>query len=66
VLGSEHHLIAKVRLADLFFVWKQRTNQAVFNRIGMKHVDFVVCDASHGTAKAKEYDAFVDQVFAAA
>ena len=80
VLGPEHHLIAKVRLADLFFVWKQRTNQAAFNRIGMKHVDFVVCDAktmqpllavelddaSHRTEKTKQRDAFVDKVFAAA
>jgi very-short-patch-repair endonuclease len=80
VLGPEHHLISKVNLWDLFYVEKPQMNQAAINRIDRKHVDFVICDAgtmqpvlaielddsSHQSAKAKETDAFKDDVFKAA
>lgn len=79
-LGAKHHLIAKVRLADLFFVRKPSQNRSAFNRIGMKHVDFVLCDAmtmqpvlgielddaSHQKRQRIERDEFVDEVFAEA
>jgi hypothetical protein len=80
ILGPEHYLISKVNLWDLFYVEKPHVNQAAINRIDRKHVDFVICDAatmrpvlaielddaSHGTAKARETDAFKDQVFKSA
>ena len=80
VLGPEYYLITKVRLSDLFYVSKPRSNRAAFNRISMKHVDFVVCDtktmrpllgvelddASHRNEKAKKRDDFVEKLFATA
>jgi len=79
-LPAEWQLIAKVRLADLFFVRQPHRNQGARNRIEKKHVDFVICDAatmepllgvelddsSHDRADRKERDEFVDGVFAAA
>jgi len=69
-----------VNLFDLLYVEKPHLNQAAINRIDRKHVDFVVCDAatmqpllaielddsSHNSAKARETDAFKDEVFKAA
>lgn len=79
-LPAEWCLIAKVNLADLFFVRQPHRNQAARNRIDRKHVDFVICDAatmapllgielddsSHERQDRKERDEFVDRVFAAA
>ena len=79
-LPVEWHLVAKVRLADLFFVKQPHRNQAARNRIDRKHVDFVICealvmkpllgieldDSSHEREDRVERDALVDQVFQAA
>ncbi|RYD65369.1 MAG: DUF2726 domain-containing protein [Verrucomicrobiaceae bacterium] len=79
-LPAEWCLIAKVNLADLFFVRQPHRNQAARNRIDRKHVDFVICDAatmapllgielddaSHEQPDRRERDEFVDRVFAAA
>lgn len=76
--GDGMVVLAKVRLADLFFVPDMKSNYAAFNRIAKKHVDFVVCalprmrpvagieldDSSH--SRCGERDAFVGEVFAAA
>lgn len=79
-LCADHQLMTKVRLADIFFVQRPNENRTAFNRIGMKHVDFLLCDAktmqpllgielddaSHKAQKRQERDNFVDQVFEAA
>lgn len=79
-LHAEWYLVAKVNLADLFFVRQPHRNQAARNRIDRKHVDFVICevrtmrpllaieldDASHERADRIARDQFVDQVFEAA
>jgi very-short-patch-repair endonuclease len=79
-LPEEWNLIAKVNLADLFFVRMPHRNRAARNRIDRKHVDFVICDAatmepllgielddaSHNRHDRVERDAFVDRVFEAA
>ncbi len=79
-LPAEWHLIAKVNLADLFFVRQPHRNQAARNRIDRKHVDFVLCDAltmepllgielddlSHERKDRVERDELVDRVFEAA
>lgn len=75
-------LMAKVSLADLFFIkvsdFKER--QVYWNKINRKHVDFVICDeqtlkpligielddSSHQQQKRMERDQFVNQVFKAA
>jgi very-short-patch-repair endonuclease len=76
-IPPEWHLVAKVNLADLFFVRQPHRNQAARNRIDRKHVDFVICDAatmrpllaielddaSHERADRIARDAFVDRVF---
>lgn len=75
-------LMAKVSLADLFFIktsdFKER--QVYWNKINRKHVDFVICDnqtlkpligielddSSHQQQKRIERDEFVNEVFKAA
>lgn len=78
-LPTEWCLIAKVNLADLFFVRQPHRNQTARNRIDRKHVDFVLCsamtmepllgieldDSSHERKDRKERDDFVDKVFEA-
>lgn len=70
-------IVAKVNLADIFFVARPNENQAYRNKIDRKHVDFLGCDPttmkplfgvelddkSHGRSDRVERDAFVDQVF---
>jgi very-short-patch-repair endonuclease len=79
-LPVEWYLVAKVNLADLFFVRQPHRNRAARNRIDRKHVDFVLCDAltmapllgielddaSHERKDRVERDEFVDRVFEAA
>ncbi len=76
----EWSLMAKVNLADVFFIRQPHLNKAARNRIDRKHVDFLICDAktmrpllgveldddSHQKKDRMERDDFVDQVFAAA
>lgn len=80
VLPPERALMAKVNLADLFFIRPPHLNKAAKNRIDRKHVDFLICnaktmmpvlgveldDASHQQKDRMERDDFVDRVFAAA
>lgn len=72
--------LAKVNLADIFFVARPHENQAYRNKIDRKHVDFLLLqpetlkplvgleldDASHKRADRIERDQFVNQVFATA
>ncbi|MGA9453526.1 MAG: DUF2726 domain-containing protein, partial [Verrucomicrobiia bacterium] len=46
-LGSDYHVFAKVRLADIVRPVRNPSRsgwQSAFNRITGKHVDFVLCD----------------------
>lgn len=81
-VGPEHRVFGKVRVADLAVVKPGLGNsarQAAQNRIGSKHVDFVVCRAddlevlcavelnnrSHSTQKAKARDELLANVCSA-
>lgn len=49
VVGSEHRVFGKVRIADLAAVklgLSASARQGALNRVASKHVDFVVCRAS--------------------
>jgi len=73
-------LLSKVRLSDLFYVKRPQENRGAMNRIHMKHVDFILCNAqtmqpllgielddkSHQRSDRKARDQFVDAVFAKA
>ncbi len=70
-------ILAKVNLADIFFVARPHENVGYRNRISRKHVDFLLCDgrsmrplvgielddASHQRPHRQDRDRFVDQVF---
>ena len=48
IVGNGYRVFAKVGLADIVEVNKglsSSARQSAFNRIGRKHIDFVVCDA---------------------
>jgi hypothetical protein len=48
-LGSNYHIFAKVRLADIVRPLRNPSRsgwQSAFNRISGKHVDFVLCDSA--------------------
>ena len=69
---------SKVRLADLFDVRQERGQQAAFNKIVGKHIDFVLTDcqssrilcaielddSSHNRLDRVERDSFVNELFA--
>jgi len=77
ILGDRFVVLAKVRLADIFFVVRAKENFTHFNRISQRHVDFLVCeparmrpllgieldDASHQTPARQRRDEFVERVF---
>lgn len=70
-------ILAKVNLADIFFVARPNENQSYRNKIDRKHVDYLGCDPttmkplfgvelddkSHSRSDRVERDVFVDQVF---
>jgi hypothetical protein len=70
-------ILAKVNLADIFFVARPNENQTYRNKIDRKHVDFLGCDPtrmkplfgielddkSHTRLDRVERDDFVNQVF---
>jgi hypothetical protein len=70
-------ILAKVNLADIFFVSRPNENQAYRNKIDRKHVDFLGCDPttmkplidielddkSHNRQDRIKRDLFVEQVF---
>ncbi|WP_097458981.1 DUF2726 domain-containing protein [Mangrovitalea sediminis] len=74
--GTRYKLLAKVRIADLIGVKRQKNHLRFFGRISQKHFDFVICsadtlqpacaieldDKSHDSPKRKTRDQFVDQV----
>ncbi|MGB9692179.1 MAG: DUF2726 domain-containing protein [Candidatus Sumerlaeaceae bacterium] len=80
VLPQELAVVPKVRLADIFFVKTQRDHYKYFNKIAMKHVDFLIVrrprwhpvfaveldDSSHSRESRERRDLFVDNVFGSA
>lgn len=78
IIRSTCMISSKVRLADLFDVSQGRGQQATFNKISNKHIDFVLTDpvtsrilcaielddSSHNRADRIQRDAFVNELFA--
>ena len=78
IVRSSYMISSKVRLADLFDVRQERGQQAAFNKISRKHIDFVLTDyqtsrilcgielddSSHNYPDRIERDRFVDELFA--
>jgi hypothetical protein len=78
VLHEKYTICPKVSMAELLFVTNQ--DQAAFNRISRKRIDFVVCDSetmtpiyaielddkSHDSPQRQERDLFLDNAFKAA
>ncbi len=79
IVSSSCMISSKVRLADLFDVRQERGQQAAFNKICSKHIDFVLTDtgtsrilcaielddSSHNRPDRVERDNFVNELFAA-
>lgn len=79
IVRSSCMVSSKVRLADLFDVRQERGQQAAFNKICSKHIDFVLTDpgssrilcgielddSSHSRPDRIERDTFVNELFAA-
>jgi hypothetical protein len=79
-VGDSLTVCPKVNLSDIFFVSHPERNQAAWNRISRKHIDFLLCDSrsmrprvaielddsSHAREDRQARDAFVQQVFEAA
>jgi hypothetical protein len=78
---KDHHIFAKVRLADLVWMPKGTASwQSHFNRVQSKHIDFVICDrksirpllcielddASHSRSDRQTRDQFMDAALLAA
>lgn len=78
IVGPSCIISSKVRLADLFDVVQERGQQAAFNKICSKHIDFVLTDpsssrilccielddSSHQRPDRIERDRFVNELFA--
>jgi len=78
-VGRKAIVCPKVGLRDVFFVSRPNENRAALNRIGQKHVDFLLCepatmkpvlgieldDSSHRRSDRKARDELVDRVFEA-
>jgi len=76
-VGDELTICPKVNLGDIFFVSHPERNQAAWNRISRKHIDFLLCDrrsmrpragielddSSHARQDRQERDEFVQKVF---
>jgi hypothetical protein len=77
-VGDRLTVCPKVNLSDIFFVSHPDRNQAAWNRISRKHIDFLLCDrrsmrprigielddSSHAREDRQVRDAFVQQVAA--
>jgi hypothetical protein len=75
--ATRYVVFAKVRLIDLCADLSRGTDQAAFNRVIGKHIDFVLCDpvtfrflaaielddSTHRRGDRVKRDAFVDEVF---
>jgi hypothetical protein len=78
VIGDAYLICPKVRLADLFEVAQSPGQQAAFNKISNKHIDFVIMDrntsaplcgielddSSHQRRDRIERDTFLNDLFA--
>jgi very-short-patch-repair endonuclease len=76
-IGNKAYVMSKVRLIDVFKIIEQRDFQSSYNRIGQKHIDFLICDSStftpligielddksHESDYRKERDEFINDVF---
>jgi len=54
-VGTDYHIFAKVRLADIVMPESNGSRsawQSAFNRIALKHVDFLLCDRAELSAIA--------------
>jgi very-short-patch-repair endonuclease len=74
--SPKYTVFPKVRVLDLCDVVDRQQNQAAFNRIDRKHLDFLLCDpgtfkpilaielddATHRRSDRADRDAFVDEV----
>jgi hypothetical protein len=79
-IGSRATICPKVGLRDLFWVATSQNQQAHWNQISQKHVDFLLCnpqtmqpllaieldDSSHASPRRQHRDADVDRIFEAA
>lgn len=77
IVGGKLLVCCKVGLKDFLFINGTKDRTAFFRRISQKHVDFLLChpvtskpicgiewdDSSHNSAKARERDEFVEQVY---
>ena len=75
--NSRYVILLKIRILDLCEITNREVNQAAFNRISSKHIDFVLCDpvslapvvaielddSSHYARDRAQRDHFVDEVF---
>lgn len=78
IVNASCMISSKVRLADLFEVRQERGQQAAFNKISSKHIDFVLIesgssrilcgieldDSSHKRPDRMDRDDFVNELFA--
>ena len=76
-VGDRYVILIKVGVRDLCEITHREVNQAAFNRVAAKHVDFVLCDQStllpvvaielddstHYHRDRAERDAFVNELF---
>ena len=77
VLGDRFVILLKVGVRDLVEITNREVNQAAFNRVAAKHVDFVLCDqvtlhplvaielddSSHYQRDRADRDAFINELF---
>jgi very-short-patch-repair endonuclease len=75
-ISNRYTIFPKVRVLDLCDVIDRERNQAAFNRIDRKHLDFLLCDpvtfqpivaielddSTHRRSHRADRDAFVDEV----
>ena len=76
-VGDRLTICPKVNLGDFLFVSHPERNQAAWNRISRKHIDFLLCDSrsmrprvaielddsSHAREERQARDAFIQKVF---
>jgi hypothetical protein len=76
-VGDRFVILLKVGVRDLVEITNREVNQAAFNRVAAKHVDFVLCDqvtlhplvaielddSSHYQRDRADRDAFINELF---
>lgn len=79
-LSNNYYICPKVRMSDILDITDKKNWQSYFNKITMKHVDFLVCenksfkpvlaieldDSSHNSKKVSERDDFVNKAYKSA